>query len=263
MPGFADGFFGAVSNRLPSAPGWRMIYNPDKSRVEVQTDKFGTGFWFPVGGWGLYHIHDDFHGVLTSVAGKVVSSAGWDVTVAVGGTVAPVSDHGGGLLFTIDGNNAEAAIHFGEIYPFKLLGEPHLEFEGHLDTLAAAKLAELGLEDATEDHHVLIYYDGTAGEIRWSVDNGTGAPTTGLITGSPDMLDHVYQMRFGDDGTNGPGSKCEIAVDGVIVATLTKAATAKYPLTNTLMTIACHASSAGAAAFSYTLHHVNVVADKV
>ena len=239
-----------------------MFYNADKDRVETQIDIGNTQFWLPIDACPGARVRDDFVHVLVG-GGNAESVGQWAITEAAGGSVTATDGHGGGLTFECDGNGDEAEIIEGAVYSRYLSDEPHVCFGGELSALVASKYAELGFEDTTGDHHIKIVYDGSAGEIIYSVDNGTGTPNTGTLSGSPDTDYHIYMMRFGDDGTNGAGSQCEIAVDGVLLDTLTLLSTSKYPGTSTAMSAVCRGTSSAASAWEFYLRHINICSDLV
>lgn len=254
-------FYDTMLPSLPSTQGWRMVRNAAKDRVETQIDLFGTGFWMPIDACPGVQVRDDFSGVIIS-AGAVDSLGPWSIATAGVGAVAPVAAHGGGINFSAGGVGATASIMQGSQYTRWLADEPHTCFGANLNNLVAGKQAQLGFEDAPAgNNHIKLVYDGATGNVLWSVDDGAG-PTTGVL-GVADTSYHIYMLRFGDDGTNGEGSKCEIAIDGVLTATLTLAATANYPATNTLLQAFSRASSTAGGAFSFDLHHINILSDLV
>ena len=254
------------SSKTPRISRVREIYNEDKARYEMQVDLARNGEWFPVYAEPGMPIHDHFvaPNLLAVGLGIIFGNRPWSWAAGGGGTVAAANIPMGGIILGAPGANDDSFMSLGgaAVFPFTLEMEPHIWFNGQLGALNATFVGDLGFYSAAYADEIELTYRDEA--INLLLKNSLGGTTVIPVPGeTPDTEFHDWMLRFGDDGVNGPGSRCDVIVDGVLRLTVDAADYPDYPALTTQMDIHVRARDvAGAGGFTETIRHFNLLMDR-
>lgn len=277
-----------LSATTPNNARVRQMYHRAKERIETQFDVARNGEWIPVVAEPGTNMRDNFMNARTDIVATilgVISQHPWDVAFSAAEDadlqVIPAPILGGGIRtvnnVTGEGLNLGQAGGATGSAPFSLAMEPHMLFHGALRNLNGGDFGELGFADGPlrtagtpdtlPDNGIYLRYDGSAnggtGAIYLVMRNG-GNEETLEIPGTPVTELGWWALRFDDDGENGPGSRCEVLINGSLCCTADASTyTTGYPDLDTAMSWHVATRNTTDSDFAMDIQYVSVAADVV